>query len=212
MVALPLIAGAIGVVVGRHQPAGRAASARVAGPVPDQIGAHDPTGPRVQAPIKRLDLTRKPTVAEIIPLLEHATKLGRWNSTSSGRSSSTQLESPDFPPLLAVLDRQGPSPTRSQLTNALYSRWAECDPAAALAHADASHTEAERQAAQAAVFQGWAYTDPQQLADWAMQLPTGSKRDLALTRRHGLSRGRRSGRGAGPGPAVRGWPVAVIST
>lgn len=123
--------------------------------------------------------TRKPSVEEIIPLVEHAAQTGRWAMSKRWEIIIDALGSSDFSPLLAVLARHPPSPARSRLMWTLYSRWAECAPAAALAHAELSDGT-ERWRLVNAVMEGWAFTDPQAAAEWALRLPKGRQRNSAL--------------------------------
>jgi hypothetical protein len=66
------------------------------------------------------------------------------------------------------------------LRSAIFSRWAECDPATAMARAQATPDVAQRQSAIDAVLHGWAYSDVDQLAGWVAKLPVGDVRDRAV--------------------------------
>ena len=78
-----------------------------------------PKPPATASPLKRIDITHKPTVAEVTPLVEHAAQTGRWNMNKRWEIIINALESPDFPPLLAVLAKHGPSFAKMQLTTVM---------------------------------------------------------------------------------------------
>ena len=79
------------------------------------------------------------------------------------------------------------APAQEELRGALFSRWAECDPAAAIAFARRLPPSAMREAAMRAVLQGWLYTNPEAAIAWIRRASVRRAEKRGCQSRHSLS-------------------------
>lgn len=97
------------------------------------------------------------------------------------RRALDSVELRDMPRALLLIDKALEQHTRSSLRQLLLSRWAETDPRAAMASAQAVRNRAERESAISAVLGGWADKDPESAVAWVKKLPPGELKIQALT-------------------------------
>ena len=61
-----------------------------------------PEIPRIEIPLQRLDLSRKPPVAEVVAEVERAGRVGVWQFNKKWEIIINALESTDMPPVLGM--------------------------------------------------------------------------------------------------------------
>ena len=168
-----LAIGTLGFVTGRITSSSPAAGASL------HLASLPPV-PAVQAPIRRFVLTAKPPLAETVDLIAATLRSGGFRMSKRWEIIINTLEPADLPRLMAILAQHQASGAHAALQHALFARWAEIAPEAALQHAQSFTSKVDRDRAMVSVFAGWAYTDPVALATWARHLPSGNERDAAM--------------------------------
>jgi hypothetical protein len=136
-----------------------------------------PPIPEVRVVTTRLDIRKKPSTAEVVAMIEAVGKRGVWRMTKEWEIVINALSSEQMPAILDAVAKQPSAQVRTQLEEAFYSRWAEEDPKAAMAHARAEKDSQRKQQAVQAVLSGWAYADIAQLVAWMQQVPPGGLSD-----------------------------------
>ena len=90
------------------------------------------------------------------------------------------MDPADFAPALALVEKSGARNPRDSLRGMLLAKWAQTDPAAALASANTVSNKSSREMAIMSVVNGWAEKDAVAATAWAQQLPPGQLRNQAL--------------------------------
>jgi hypothetical protein len=116
---------------------------------------------------------RNMSMAEVIAEIGKVDSAGAWKMSKQWEIIINSLQTSEIPALLDAVEKMQSEAPRTALRHAFFSRWAETDPAAAMARALSLADESLRTNARAAVIQGWAYTNPTEVAAWARQLPEG---------------------------------------
>jgi hypothetical protein len=133
------------------RPAAAPRSAQRPAPLPPAQASLGPT---------QLESREKPPLALVVAKIRELDGQGTWIFTKEWEVMLNTLAPADFPPLFAAVGQLATRSIREALTEALYSRWGECDPAGALSHAQTLPLGRARDSALSKVVQGWAYTHP----------------------------------------------------
>lgn len=86
----------------------------------------------------------------------------------------------DVPRLLPLVEQAASASMRNQLRSGLIGRWAEGDPASAMAYANNIADKVARESAIQAALNGWAQSDLQSAVAWVQKLPQGQLRLRAM--------------------------------
>jgi hypothetical protein len=116
---------------------------------------------------------RNMSIDDVIAEIGKVDTAGAWKMNKQWEIIINSLQTSEIPALLDAVEKMQSDGPRTALRHAFFSRWAETDPAAAMARALSLPAESLRTSARTAVIQGWAYTNPTEVAAWAGQLPEG---------------------------------------
>jgi hypothetical protein len=123
---------------------------------------------------------QKPSVEQIAARLRSECQRGIWRRTKEWEVIFNSLTPAEVGRLMSAVRDLVLVPAQEELRRALFSRWAEDDPAAALAFARGLPESALRDATILSVVQGWFYTSPEEAAAWIRQLPPGALKNELL--------------------------------
>src|SRR5262245_43056500 len=136
-----------------------------------------PTAPQPAAPTAA---PRKTTVQEIAAQIEAECRRGVWHRTKEWEVILNSASAAEIGSLMPSVRHLALAPAQEELRTALFSRWAECDPDAAVAFARGLPESAMREAVMRAVLQGWLFANPDAAIAWIRNLPPGALRNEAV--------------------------------
>ena len=97
-----------------------------------------PPVPPISTDTRRPDIAESPDIDAVIRDVNQVAGRGYWQMNKKWEIAINGLGGAAMRRLLGVLDSHPQSAAKMQLSHAFYSRWAENEPAAALAHAQAA--------------------------------------------------------------------------
>jgi hypothetical protein len=106
-----------------------------------------PPIPPIGTALRRLDLTRKPSTAEVTAFVARVAQTGVFRPNKPWEIIINSQEAADLPALLEQIEKLPNGSARTRLRHAVFSRWAECDPSAAMVRAQAITDAPVREAA-----------------------------------------------------------------
>src|SRR6266850_6660610 len=112
--------------------------------------------------------------AKLATLRDADGRSGDWRKVLNSVNAS------DIPRLLSAVEKNPSRSARDMLRSQLLLQWAESDPQAAMAYANAVVGKSSRDQAVLSVLRAWAEKDPTGAMEWAQQLPANQFRSSAL--------------------------------
>ena len=127
------------------------------------------------------DMDRAFTIDEVEVRIREVCQTGVWRSQRERLNLMHAIAPAEMPRILRIVDASRMAHGRAWIRGELVARWAETDPAGALAYIETIVNRHERDAAFDAAVGAWADIDPEAAAVWVRQLPAGRLRDRAVT-------------------------------
>lgn len=125
-------------------------------------------------------VTEKLTIEQIVARLEDECQHGIWQRTKEWEIIFNSLSPAEMGQLMTAVKHLVLSPEQEELRKTLFSRWGECDPAAALAFANEFPESVMREDVIKMVLQGWLCTNADEAIAWIRTLPAGVTRSEAI--------------------------------
>ncbi len=120
--------------------------------------------------------TRKISLDQVVQEIRQVDQNGSWLLNKQWEIIINSLVASEIPTVLDAVEKMRALGPQTMLRNAFFSRWAETDPAAAMARALAIQNDVLRATARRSVLQGWIYANPKEVLKWMSQLPEGALR------------------------------------